>query len=138
MALIKEHITIESPVERVFGEWADLTQLPQILSSVKEVRMLGGEQSHWTVSIAGKEKEYDAKITAFQPNQLISWESVEGDDTGGNVKFEAVDQATTQITLEVRWAPEGVIEQTGETMGIDDAAVKSDLKKFKDRMEQAG
>lgn len=135
MAQINEEIEINAPIATVYNEWADLTQLPNILGIVEEVELFSSNMSHWKLSIAGKKKEYEASITSMQPENHIAWQAVSGEDTGGSVTFEEVAPNVTKIRLIVNWVPEGIVENIGEALNLDDGAVRTDLLRFKENME---
>ena len=138
MAEVLEKIDIDVPVETVYREWADLTGLPHILDFVKEVRPTGPDQTHWTVSIAGQEREYDARTTEQIDNERIAWTSVGGEvQHGGVVTFHRLSDTTSRLTLQLDWQPEGVVETVGAAVGVDSASIAGNLKTFKDRLEGA-
>jgi uncharacterized membrane protein len=69
----KKTITIDAPVEQVFGFWTAYENFPRFMSRVLEVRPTTREgQSHWTVSgPAGVPVEFDAEVSAFVPNEVL-------------------------------------------------------------------
>lgn len=136
MATVTESVEIQAPVEVVYAEWTDLTKLPNILTFVDEVHVLDETRSHWKISIAGNEHEYDAETINVVPNTQIAWRSVVGDVMDGAVNFEPMEEGGTKLTLTMNWEPEGVVESVGSAMNIDSMAVASDLRNFRDRIEE--
>jgi uncharacterized protein (TIGR02271 family) len=45
---------------------------------------------------------------------------------------------TTQVNAEIEYEPEGLLEKTGDVLGIPSARVEGDLKRFRDYIEERG
>ena len=137
MAEVLETVDIECPVETVYAEWADVTRLPEILDFVKEVTVTGPEETHWRVSIAGQEREYDARTIEQVPAERIAWASLAGEVAhGGVVTFHRLSDTSSRLTLQMTWEPEGVMETVGAAVGVDSASIAANLRTFKERMER--
>lgn len=136
MAQIHETIEIHAPVEKVYDEWSDLTRLPQILTFIKEVRIIDPVRSHWKLEIAGQEKEYEAVLSEEIANSRLSWSSDAGVENSGTVSFQSLGDNKAQLDVKIFWEPEGVIENIGDFTGAVAAAARHDLEEFKDRIEK--
>jgi uncharacterized membrane protein len=99
---------------------------------VKKVTQLDDQRLHWEAEIAGKDKEWDARITDQVPDQLIAWQSEGGEYTSGTVNFAPVDQNRTHISLQLLYDPEGFVEKAGDTLGVVSSQVEGDLERFKE------
>jgi uncharacterized membrane protein len=91
---------------------------------VKKVTQLDDQRLHWEAEIAGKDKEWDARITDQVPDQLIAWQSEGGEYTSGTVNFAPVDQNRTHISLQLLYDPEGFVEKAGDTLGVVSSQVE--------------
>lgn len=107
--LVEKSLVIDAPVERVFSYWRDLSNLPQWMSHVREVRNLGGDRYHWVVDgPAGVPVEWDSELLNFVENREMTWHTV-GDSQVGNVgriRFEPEDDGT-RIHVQMRYMPPG-------------------------------
>ena len=74
MAKIEKTITIDAPVEKVFGYIADPANLPEIWPSLLEVKGVeqlpgGGSKFRWTYKMAGVRVEGTSEAIEFVVNQ---------------------------------------------------------------------
>lgn len=139
---VKEATTVNRPVSEVYNFWHDFQNLPQFMTHLESVQVLGPQRSHWVaVGPGGIRVEWDAEIIEDRPNELISWRSLAGGDvdTQGSVRFRpAPGNRGTEIVVEMRYDPPGgIIGATiarlfGEAPG---QIIVRDLKAFKNVME---
>jgi hypothetical protein len=54
------------------------------------------------------------------------------------VRFEPVAQDRTRVRLIMEYEPEGVIEKTGDAIGVFSARVQNTVEDFKEFIEQRG
>ena len=54
----------------------------------------------------GQEKEWEAEITEQMPDQRIAWTCRDGPMKGGIVTFQALPNAKAEITLQIAYDPE--------------------------------
>jgi|KBSSwiStaDraftv2_1062776.scaffolds.fasta_scaffold02697_14 uncharacterized membrane protein len=79
------------------------------MKGIKEVRQLDAKHLHWKADIGGREKEWDAEITAQTPDQQIAWKTIGGATNQGTVTFEPVLKRsrrsiyTSPMSLRVYW-----------------------------------
>ncbi|MBV9775214.1 MAG: SRPBCC family protein, partial [Gemmatimonadetes bacterium] len=108
---VHKSITVERPVEEVYGFWRDFTNLPRFMGHLKSVRVTGAGRSHWTAEgPAGTSAEWDAETTEDRPNERISWRSVGASDLyhAGTVHFRSAGTGRgTMVTVEMQYAPPG-------------------------------
>jgi uncharacterized membrane protein len=109
--LVEKSIVVDAPAEHVFAYWRNLSNLPQWMSHVREVRPLGGDRYHWVVDgPAGVPVEWDSELLHYEENREMTWHSV-GDSQVGNVgriRFEEVGDGT-RIHVQMRYMPPGGI-----------------------------
>lgn len=53
------------------------------------------------------------------------------------MRAEWIDDET-RVTVQMDWEPEGVVENVGAVLGLDDRQVSRDLERFKELIEERG
>ena len=84
-------ITVNRRPDEIYAFWRNLENLPRFMYHLQDVRVSGERTSHWVTTGPGNTTlEWDAEITADQPNELIAWRSLEGAqvENAGTVRFE--------------------------------------------------
>jgi uncharacterized membrane protein len=107
---VERSITIDAPVDRVYGFWNDFENFPRFMSHVREVRPLGGDRTHWVVAgPAGAPVEWDAIVTQRIPNEVIAWRTVDGAlvEHSGTVRFRPAGANSTRVEVRMRYRPVG-------------------------------
>ena len=108
---VQKTITIDAPIEQVFGFWSAYDNFPRFMSRVLEVRPSTRErQSHWTVAgPAGVPVEFDAEISSFVPNEAFAWRTIEGSPVAhaGLVRFEPAGDGQTRVHIRMSYNPPG-------------------------------
>ena len=138
MERIEKSIEVERPVRTVYNQWTQFEEFPRFMKGVKKVSQLDDQRLHWEAEIAGKDKEWYARITDQIPDQLIAWQSEGGEYNSGTVTFAPINSNRTRINLQVTYDPEGFVEKTGDALGVVSSRVENDLERFKDFIENRG
>jgi uncharacterized membrane protein len=138
MSTVTESVDVAVPVRTAYNQWTQFEDFPQFMDGVDEIRQVTPELTHWKVSIAGIEREFDARITEQHPDERVSWTSVDGPRHAGVVTFHRLDETHTRVTVQMDIEPEGVAETVGDKVGIIDRKVKGDVKRFKEFIESRG
>lgn len=133
-------IEVRSPVEKVYGYWRTLENLPNFMGNVEEVRSVGDRRTHWRVKgPLGSRLEFDAETTQEQENRVIAWEPLEGDvGTSGEVRFRELgpDRTRVEVTMSYADPPGGRLGEVGARLVANPrAAVDRGLRNFKEIME---
>ena len=136
MATVQESITVDVPVRQAYNQWTQFEDFPNFMSGVDAVRQLDDTTVHFETSIAGVKREYDAQITVQEPDQRVTWESLNEPRNSGTVWFESLGANETKVNVELTWEPESAVEKLGAATGLDSRQVASDLKKFKKFIEE--
>jgi uncharacterized protein (TIGR02271 family) len=108
------------------------------MEGVEEVRQEGEKRLFWKAKIAGRVKEWEAEITNQDPNQRIAWQSIDGSPNSGTITFEEISADWTRVNATIGYEPEGLLEKTGDALGIPSGRIEGDLKRFRDYVEQRG
>ena len=139
MAQIIETIDVDVPVSTSYNQWTQFEEFPQFLSFVKEITQQDDTHNHWTVNVAGGEREFDTVITEQLPDERVAWTSTGGEvDHAGVVTFHKLSDSTSRVAVQIDWEPEGLVECAGAALDIPGRAVKSELENFKKFLEARG
>lgn len=136
MATVQESITVDVPVRQAYNQWTQFEDFPNFMSGVDAVRQLDDTTVHFETSIAGVKREYDAQITVQEPDQRVTWESLNEPRNSGTVWFESLGDNETKVNVELTWQPESAVEKLGAATGLDSRQIASDLRKFKKFIEE--
>jgi uncharacterized membrane protein len=133
---ITEEIEVEVPVATAYNQWTQFEEFPRFMEGVDSVEQLDDTLLHWAATVAGKKAEWDAKIVEQRPNERIVWESVDGKQMRGAVTFEPAGSGSrTRIRLDMSYKPDGISEQAGSAVGLDQRRIRADLERFRDLIE---
>lgn len=130
-------LEVDRPVRQVYDQWTQMEDFPRFLDGVEEVEQITDTRMHWHVSIAGVDREFDAVITEQVPDERIGWTSVDGPEQAGTVVFRPKGVGRTEVSLTMRFDPEGLTEKAGDALGFVEHRVKGDLERFKEFMESS-
>lgn len=138
MATVQESIEVNVPLSQAYNQWTQFEEFPHFMSGVESVSQLDDTTVHFKTSIGGVRREYDARITTQEPDQRVSWESLDEPRNAGTVWFEDLGEAETKVNVELTWDPDSAAEKIGAAIGLDSRQVAADLKKFKQFIEERG
>ncbi|MDQ0822233.1 ribosome-associated toxin RatA of RatAB toxin-antitoxin module [Arthrobacter sp. V4I6] len=136
MATVRQSIEVNVPPSQAYNQWTQFEDFPRFMSGVDAVRQLDDSTVHFETSIRGVKREYDARITGQEPDQRVSWESLDEPRNAGTVRFEPLEANRTKVSVELTWEPESAAEKAGAAVGLDSRQVASDLKRFKKFIEE--
>ncbi len=131
-------IEVDVPVTTAYNQWTQFEDFPQFMEGVESVTQLDDKRLHWVAEIAGSKREWDAEIVDQEPDQRIAWRSLDSTTNAGVVTFQPLDQARTQVTLDLDVAPEGLVEKIGDKLGFVSKQAEGDLERFKKFVEARG
>jgi uncharacterized membrane protein len=135
---VVESIDVEVPVRTVYNQWTQFEEFPRFMEGVESVKQIDDTRLHWVAEVAGKRKEWDAKITEQIPDERVAWTSTSGAKSAGVVTFHRLGENRTRVTLQMEVDPEGPIENAGAALGVLQRQVKADLERFKKFIEERG
>ncbi|MRG59682.1 cyclase [Agromyces sp. CFH 90414] len=131
-------IEVDVPIAVAYDQWTQFESFPEFMHGVEEVRQEGDTLTHWTVSIGGVRREFDARITDQVPEEHVAWRSLDEVTHRGRVAFRSEGAERTRVDLELEWEPESLVEKAGAALQIDDLQVRRDLERFKTFVEDRG
>ena len=137
METIKKEVHVKAPVETAYGLWTSFERFPEFMENVEEVRKIGERRLHWKANIGGVREEWDADITAMEPNSRVAWRSTSGSNfNSGTVSFRPEDGGSV-ITVEMEVEPKSKWKEIASKItGLTKMDVKEDLKNFKEILEE--
>ena len=139
MASVTESVDVDVPVSTAYNQWTQFESFPHFLDEVVSITQIDDTHNHWKVKVGGAEREFDAEITEQHPDERVAWNSTSGEvNHAGVVTFHRLSDVSTRVTVQIEWAPSGLLEKAGSVFGADDHAVKKDLQNFKRFIEGQG
>jgi len=138
MSNIEESIEVSVPVRTAYNQWTQFEEFPQFMEGVEEVRQVDDTHLHWRTKVAGKEKEFDAKVTEQVPDERVAWTSEQGAEHAGVVTFHRIEENRTRVMLQMDIEPASAAEKVGDALGLAKKRVKGDLENFKQMLEARG
>jgi uncharacterized membrane protein len=108
---VQKSLTINKQPDVVYGFWRKLENLPKFMRHLESVQQLDETRSRWRAKApAGLHVEWDAEIIDDQPNERISWRSIEGASVPnrGTVTFRPAPGARgTEIHVDMEYSVPG-------------------------------
>jgi len=135
MSHISESIEVDVPVKVAYDQWTQFESFPEFMEGVDRVEQVDDTTVDWTATIAGKTKQWRARITEQQPDTLVAWSSIDGARNDGAVSFEPLGANRTRVTLDLDVEPDGAIESVGDALGVVEGRIRGDLERFKTFIE---
>jgi uncharacterized membrane protein len=141
---VEQAFLINRSPEDLYNYWRDFRNLPSIMSYLQAVDVQDDRRSHWVVKaprIIGGKVEWDAEITADEPNSRIAWRSVGSADVdnAGEIRFsKAMGDRGTEVHVFMDYVPPAgklgswIASLLGEN---PTRVIREDLRRFKQRME---
>lgn len=139
---VQKTIHIAAPVEEVFRLWRHYENFPRFMAHVREVEDLGEGRSRWRVDgPGGVPITWEAEVTRFVPDQLISWRSAPGSLVAheGTVRFDATATGSTRVSVRLSYNPPVGVAGHGAAMllGADPKSqIDEDLVRMKTLIEE--
>ncbi len=138
MSFIEKSIELNVPARTAYNQWSQFEEFPKFMEGVKEVKQIDEKRLQWKANIAGKDEEWNAEITEQVPDERIAWTSRGGAMNAGVVTFHRVSDNKSKLMLQVEYVPQGIVEKTGDALGLVTQRVEGDLKRFKIYIESLG
>jgi uncharacterized membrane protein len=138
MADMEKSIVVDAPLREVYNQWTQFEDFPRFMEGVIEVRQIDDAHLYWRARMGGVEREWHAQIVDQVPDERIAWRGLTGVAPSGAVLFCPLADGRTEVTLRVKYEPEGVTENVGDALGFVSRRVEGDLQRFRDLMEERG
>jgi uncharacterized membrane protein len=105
---VRTNIRINRAPHDVFRFWRNLSNLPQFMDHLVDVRELDATRSRWTAKgPAGTSVTWDAEIIHEIDGELIGWRSLSNADvaTAGSVRFLPAPGGGTDVVVKLQYDP---------------------------------
>ncbi|MEV6623046.1 SRPBCC family protein [Amycolatopsis sp. NPDC051106] len=135
MSTITKSVDVEADVSTVYNQWTQFTEFPRFMEGVDRIDQVDDTHTHWTISVAGVTKQFDATITEQNRDERVAWKSDTGPNHAGVVTVHRLDDTHTRVTVQMDIDPEGFVENVADKLGILDHRVQGDLDRFKTFIE---
>ena len=132
---VEKSVTVDVPISTAYNQWTQFEEFPQFMGGVQKVEQLDDKRLHWVAEIAGVRREWYAQVLEQRPDEKIAWAATEGATNAGAVYFIAAGPTQTNVTLELEYEPEGLLEKAGDALSIIERQAESDVEKFKSFIE---
>jgi uncharacterized membrane protein len=134
-------IVVTGEIGRIFNLWADFELFPMFMQHLRSVTKTGERTSHWVMTgPLGSELQWDATVTALEPNQRIAWQSTGGDiEAAGEVRFRQLIEQRTEITVTLGYSlPLRLAERVAtRLLRRPETELEDDLENFRRYAETA-
>ena len=138
MAKIEQSIDVEVPVRTAYNQWTQFEEFPRFMEGVERVEQIDDTHLRWVANVAGKRKEWTARITEQIPDERVAWTSEGGARNAGVVTFHKLSPTRTRIMLQLEYEPDDIVETVGDKLGFMKNRVRGDLERFKGYIESRG
>ncbi|HTU99190.1 MAG TPA: SRPBCC family protein [Luteitalea sp.] len=139
---VERSITVNRPIEEVYGFWKGYANLPRFMRHLESVETLGEQYTRWTAKgPAGLTLSWDAETIVDRENEWIAWRSLDNADVDnrGSVRFQQAPAGRgTEVRVHLQYSPpagrlgRGLAWIFGEEPGQQ---IHEDLRRFKQLME---
>ena len=93
---------VKASVERVYGQWAHVEDLPKFITPLRNVRRIDDTQFSYTWHPNGDERHGVFQIVLQIPGRRIAWRTLSNGFMSGVVSFERHSERETEVTLKIR------------------------------------
>lgn len=138
MSTVTKSVDVNVPVHTAYDQWTQFESFPAFMEGVERVEQRDDTHTHWVVKVGGATREFDATITEQHPDERVAWTSESGPQHAGVITFHRLDEGETRVTAQMDIDPEGFTENVADKLGVVDARVSGDLKRFKNFIEDRG
>ena len=64
MSNVTKSIDVNVPIRAAYDQWTQFEEFPRFMEGVESVKQTDDTHLHWVAEVGGKEKEWDAEISA--------------------------------------------------------------------------
>ena len=135
MANVTESIDVQVPVRTAYEQWTQFEEFPQFMEDVQSVEQVDPGILRWVVGAGDKQHTWTAEVTEERPGERIAWRAIEGRWSAGAITFHRLAEDETRVVMELEHETDGLKDQLGSALGLDNRRVQGDLGRFKELVE---
>jgi uncharacterized membrane protein len=135
MAFVDNTIEVDADIREVYDVWTAFEDFPAFMEVVERVDLVPDDSLHWVAVVEDDVIEWDADVVEHVPDQSVSWEALDGRESG-KVTFNKVGADKTQVHYQLDYDPEAWGGEPDKTHRWMRRRVDKDLKAFKTFMEK--
>jgi len=102
MNAARHFVVVKASVDRVYGQWSRLEDLPKFVTPLQDVRRIDDTHFSYRWQPNGADKNGVFHIVLQIPGRRIAWRSISDGFMSGVVSFEPRSQEETEVTLKIR------------------------------------
>jgi uncharacterized membrane protein len=95
-------VVVKAPVDRVYGQWSRIEDLPRFITSLRDVRRIDDMHFSYVWHPNGQDKQGIFQIVLQIPGRRIAWRTTSNGFMSGVVSFEPRSEQETEIILKIR------------------------------------
>ena len=95
-------VVVKAPVDRVYGQWSRIEDLPRFITSFREVRRIDDMHFSYVWHPNGHDKQGIFQIVLQIPGRRIAWRTMSNGFTSGVASFEPRSEQETEVILKIR------------------------------------
>ena len=124
----QQFVIVKAPVDRVYGQWSHIEDLPKFITSLRDVRRIDDTHFCYVWHPNGEDKQGIFQIVLQIPGRRIAWRSMSNGFVSGVVSFEPRSQQETEVTLKIRsiFDPPSLSRRVEEYLGNFKRLVESE------------
>ena len=128
MNAARHFVVVKAPVERAYGQWSRIEELPKFITSFREVQRIDETHFSYVWHPNGEDKQGIFQIVLQIPGRRIAWRSTSNGFASGVVSFEPRSQQETEVTLKIRsiFDPPSLSRRVEEYLGNFKRLVESE------------
>ena len=98
----QQFVIVKAPVDRVYGQWSRIEDLPKFITSLRDVRRMDDTHFCYVWHPNGEDKQGIFQIVLQIPGRRIAWRTMSNGFMSGVVSFEPRSHHETEVTLKIR------------------------------------
>jgi uncharacterized membrane protein len=98
----QQFVIVKAPVDRVYGQWSCIEDLPKFITSLRDVRRIDDTHFCYVWHPNGEDKQGIFQIVLQIPGRRIAWRTISNGFVSGVVSFEPRSHHETEVTLKIR------------------------------------
>jgi len=134
MAFVDNTIEVESDIRDVYDVWTSFEDFPAFMEVVERVDLVPEGSLHWVVVVEDDVVEWDADVVEHVIDESVSWQAVDGRETG-KVTFEKIGDGKTKLHYQLEYDPKAWDGEPEKVRRLMRRRVDQDLKAFKELIE---